>query len=63
MLNPAVKVPTPRTVCRRVEDIYEKQKTEVAKSTLGVGHFALAADLWNTRSKSFLGITVHFVSE
>jgi hypothetical protein len=60
---PSVTIPCRRTVVRRVNDMYDCQKTALVEQLKSVDYVSCTADLWSSHKRSFLGMTVHYIDQ
>jgi len=61
-LNPTVNVISRRKLSRNLVDDKKRLKTLLRIKIENLSHICLTADIWSTRHRSFLGVTVHWVS-
>lgn len=58
---PKYKLPSRRTVGRRLVDLYEEKKQSLLEKLKDVKWTSLTADTWSAHRKSFMGVTLHYV--
>lgn len=52
---------SPNTVGARVDDLYITEKNRLKDEFKAVDYFCATADIWSTKHKSYMGVTVHWV--
>ena len=60
---PHIRMPSRRTIGRQVEELYQQQKTELIDELKNVQYVSVAADLWSSHKRGFLGLTVHYINK
>lgn len=55
------RIITPKTVNVRIDKKFETEKEQMKKDFESVKYFCATADIWSTKRKSFMGVTVHWV--
>jgi len=58
---PKYKLPSRRTVGRRLDDLYDEKKHSLLEKLKDVKWTSLTADSWSAHRKSFMGVTLHFI--
>lgn len=61
--TPQYKIISPYTVNSRIDDKYFDELANMKKEFEAVKYFCATADIWSTKRKSFMGVTVHWVDE
>lgn len=61
VLDDKIHVMSRRTLGRRLTEVNDDAKTKLTKSFKSVEYLASTADVWSTKHRSFLGVTVHYV--
>lgn len=60
---PQYKIISPNTVGRRIDDIYTEELQQMKKDFELIKYLCATCDIWSTKTKSFMGITVHWIDE
>ncbi|XP_055307622.1 uncharacterized protein LOC129571796, partial [Sitodiplosis mosellana] len=68
VIEPSYEVPhynviSAYTVNSRLDDLYKQEIAQIKKEFESVKYFCATADIWSTKRKSFMGVTVHWVDE
>ena len=58
---PKYKLPSRRTIGRRLDDLYYEKKQSLLKKLKDVKWTSLTADTWTAHRKSFMGLTLHYI--
>lgn len=58
---PDVQMPSRRTLGRQIEDLHQLHKADLIAELTNVTYLSVAADLWSSHKRGFLGITVHYI--
>ena len=61
-LNRSVNVMSRRKLARYLVEEEKRMKITLKNKIDGLSHICLTADIWSSRHRSFLGVTVHWVS-
>lgn len=60
---PQYRVISPNTVNVRIDELYLSEMEQMKKEFETVKYICGTADVWSTKRKSFMGVTVHWVDE
>lgn len=60
---PDLTIPCRQTVSNEITSLYYKWKNDLKTSFKTIKYVCQTADVWSTRTRSFMGITVHWIDE
>ena len=58
---PNVQMPSRRTLGRQIDDLHQLHKADLIAELTNVTYLSVAADLWSSHKRGFLGLTVHYI--
>lgn len=57
-----LKIPSRKTIVKRVETLFQTNNTNIRNALKDVAFVCTTADIWSGKKRSFLGVTVHWIS-
>jgi hypothetical protein len=60
-LLPYLRLPSRRTLGRRINDLYDVEKKYLIDELKLVQYVSVTIDLWSSHKRGFMGITLHYV--
>lgn len=60
---PQFKLISPNTVNARIDEMYLREMDKMKEEFESIKYLCATADIWSTKRKSFMGITVHWIDE
>lgn len=61
-LSATMKCPSRSAVTRGLVERYDAMVTSLKTNLASIEHLSTTADIWSTKHRSFLGMTIHWVS-
>jgi len=60
--NSRLHILSRRSLCRKIDTYYEKNKIEINENLKDAQFVCTTADIWSGKKSSFLGVTCHWIS-
>jgi hypothetical protein len=61
-INPTVKVVCRKTLSSRLTEKYDLMTTNLKQQLSGVHYVCTTADIWSVNNKSYMGMTIHYIT-